>query len=278
VDFVLIDTPNLVKDATMTTISKPVGKLSPGTAGNLTQDVLAVQKLINGQLLKLTPIARLKEDGIVGQNTVRAIEEFQRRVVRMPIPDGRIDPGGATWRELNLGSSATNSNPQFYFPFSSLPSASWTSPPRSFASNRSNGTRAHAGCDLYFPSGTWIHAIAAGTVVKGPYLFYACTYAIEIDHGTFLARYGEVQANTLVSAGSSVTAGQRIAKVGHLVGISVPSDMLHLELYSKAGSGPLTVSAPSSKKRSDGIPFLRRNDLLDPTSYLNTWKNNLPPS
>ena len=118
--FVLIDTPNLVKDATMTTISKPVGKLSPGTAGNLTQDVLAVQKLINGQLLKLTPIARLKEDGIVGQNTVRAIEEFQRRVVRMPIPDGRVDPGGATWRELNLGSSATNSNPQFYFPFSSL--------------------------------------------------------------------------------------------------------------------------------------------------------------
>lgn len=262
----------------MATISKPVGKLAPGTAGNIYSDVLAIQKLINSHLPKLTPLARLREDGIAGASTVRGIEEFQRRVVRMPNPDGRVDPGGATLRALNSSLPSATSNSQFYFPFSSLPSQNWTAPPRSFASNRSNGTRAHAGCDLYFSSGTWIHAIAAGTVVLAPYPFYAQTYAIEIDHGTFLARYGEVQASALVSAGTSVSAGQRIAKVGHLVGISVPSDMLHLELYSKAASGPLTVPASSSKKRSDGVPFLRRNDLLDPTSYLDVWKNNLPPN
>ena len=91
------------------------------------------------------------------------------------------------------------------------------------------------------------------------------------------ADYGEIQSNSEVKIGDSVAAGQRIAKVGHLVGISVPSDMLHLELYSKGGSGPLTVTdASKSKKRADGIPYYRRSDLLDPTPSLNQWKSHLP--
>ena len=71
-------------------------------------------------------------------------------------------------------------------------------------------------------------------------------------------------------------AGQRIARVGHLVGIKVPSDMLHLELYKGTASGALTVKGPLSAKRSDGVPYMRRSDLMDPTTLLNTWKNNLP--
>jgi murein DD-endopeptidase MepM/ murein hydrolase activator NlpD len=130
---------------------------------------------------------------------------------------------------------------------------------------------------LYYPNGTAIHAVADGKVIAGPYSFYAQTYSIEVDHGSFIVRYGEVQSATNVSVGMSVTKGQKIAKVGHLVGISVPSDMLHLEMYSKSASGSLTVTnAANSKKRNDGIPFFRRSDLIDPTSYLNQWKNNLP--
>jgi murein DD-endopeptidase MepM/ murein hydrolase activator NlpD len=164
------------------------------------------------------------------------------------------------------------------FPFSLLPSADWTHGARAFASNRSQGTRAHAGCDLYFPVGTWIHAIRDGVVTAGPYAFYAGTFALEVDHGSFLARYGEIQASAPVSAGDHVTGGQKIARVGHLIGITVPSDMLHLELYDKSdgASGPLTVGAAHSKRRADGVPFLRRKDLTDPTPSLNIWKNNLP--
>jgi len=151
--------------------------------------------------------------------------------------------------------------------------------PLSFGSNRSNGTRAHAGCDLYFPQGTWIYAITDGKVMQGPYSFYCQTFALEIDHGSFLARYGEIQANTLVKTGDQVKAGQKIAKVGHLVGITVPSDMLHLELYNKSASGPLTVNdASKSKKKADGTPFYRRTDLIDPTANLNQWKTSLPKS
>jgi hypothetical protein len=73
-----------------------------------------------------------------------------------------------------------------------------------------------------------------------------------------------------------VRAGQRIARVGHLQGINVPSDMLHLELYSGQASGPLTVSGSASAKRSDGVPYQRRRDLIDPTPRVNELKNTLP--
>ena len=136
---------------------------------------------------------------------------------------------------------------------------------------------AHAGCDLYFEKGTWIYAIADGTVTRGPYPFYCETFALEVDHGEFLVRYGEIQKTTTVKEGEKVRAGQQIAKVGHLIGIRVPSDMLHLELYDKSASGPLTITdADRSKKRSDGIPFMRRTDLIDPASRLNQWQARLP--
>ncbi|MGV3720184.1 MAG: M23 family metallopeptidase, partial [Actinomycetota bacterium] len=144
------------------------------------------------------------------------------------------------------------------FPFTKAPSADWTQGARAFGSNRNQGTRAHAGCDLYFPAGTWIHAIRDGVVTAGPYAFYAGTFALEVDHGPFIARYGEIQASAPVTVGAQVAEGQKIARVGHLVGVSVPSDMLHLELYDKSdgASGPLTVGASKSKRRADGVPFL----------------------
>jgi murein DD-endopeptidase MepM/ murein hydrolase activator NlpD len=179
--------------------------------------------------------------------------------------------------ELPSAPDVSNNARGFFFPFPTLPASDWIRSPRAFASNRNNGLRAHAGCDLYFEKGTWIHAIGDGTVTRGPYPFYCQTFALEVDHGDFLARYGEIQASTTVKEGDSVHAGQQIAKVGHLVGIQVPSDMLHLELYNKSASGPLTIpDAARSKKRPDGIPFMRRDDLIDPTSKLNQYQVKLP--
>jgi hypothetical protein len=67
-----------------------------------------------------------------------------------------------------------------------------------------------------------------------------------------------------------------IARVGHLVGITVPSDMLHLELYDKSKTGALTVGGAASRKRGDGVTFMRRKDLIDPTPFLAEWKESLP--
>jgi len=282
-------------------ISGSVGRWEKG-AVNTKADIETVQEMLRlaTTILHEPRVDPGDIDGQIARNssesaTVKAIEAFQGRFLKAP--DGVIDVGGRTWRELvgvlesgkpsetsatQPRSETSATQPQgtagFFFPFDRLPSVNWTDSPRRFASSRSGGRRAHAGCDLYFPIGTIIHAITDGKVVRGPYAFYAETYAIEIDHGTFIARYGEVQGSAFVSVGDHVTAGQPIAKVGHLVGISVPSAMLHLELYNKSAQGPLTVSADSSATTSDGRPFFRRRDIIDPTPKLNEWKNNLPGS
>jgi murein DD-endopeptidase MepM/ murein hydrolase activator NlpD len=256
-----------------------------------------VQRLLEAtaQTLKAADLDPKGVDGKIARppatsNTVTAIEAFQRRFTSSV--DGLIKPASQTWHALLDAVSEKpeiqeppnqpdvfNDVHEFFFPFPTIPASDWIRSPRAFASNRNNGLRAHAGCDLYFEKGTWIHAIGDGTVTRGPYPFYCQTFALEVDHGDFLARYGEIQARTTVKEGDSVHAGEQIAKVGHLIGIRVPSDMLHLELYDKSASGPLTIpDTARSKKRPDGTPFMRREDLIDPTPKLNQWQVHLPPT
>lgn len=80
----------------MTNISDSVGN----SGRNVFQDVKAVQRLLNQNLHLLSPFLRLVEDGLIGTQTINAILEFQRRVVKLPTPDGRVDPNGATLKKL----------------------------------------------------------------------------------------------------------------------------------------------------------------------------------
>jgi murein DD-endopeptidase MepM/ murein hydrolase activator NlpD len=275
-------------------LSASVGRWEKG-ARNLRPDVEVVQRFLESaaQALKAPELDPKGVDGEIARppatsHTVTAIEAFQTRFTSSV--DGLIKPDSQTWHALldAVGEKplvqeppnqpdVSNNAREFLFPFPTLPASDWIHSPRAFASNRNNGLRAHAGCDLYFDKGTWIYAIGDGTVTRGPYPFYCATFALEVDHGDFLARYGEIQARTTVKEGDRVHAGEQIAKVGHLVGIQVPSDMLHFELYDKSASGPLTIpDAARSKKRQDGTPFMRRMDLIDPTPKLSQWQAHLP--
>jgi hypothetical protein len=92
-----LDSPFLVGDAgeiTANTLSASVGR----RAANRPADVRLVQRLINANLP--VPLAPLSEDGVCGPKTVFAIETYQRRTLEMNPPDGRVDPGGATFRSL----------------------------------------------------------------------------------------------------------------------------------------------------------------------------------
>jgi murein DD-endopeptidase MepM/ murein hydrolase activator NlpD len=274
-------------------LSGSVGRWERG-ARNRRSDVEVVQRLLEiaAQALQAPQLDPKGVDGKIARppatsDTVTAIEAFQSRFTSSV--DGLVKPDSQTWHALvdAVGQKPEVHEPpsppdvsdnacEFFFPFPTLPTSDWIRSPRAFASNRNNGLRAHAGCDLYFEKGTWIYAIGDGTVTRGPYPFYCETFALEVDHGAFLARYGEIQARTTVKEGDRVHAGEQLAKVGHLVGIQVPSDMLHLELYDKSASGPLTITdVARSKKRPDGIPFMRRTDLIDPTSRLNQWQARL---
>lgn len=246
----------------------------PDVSPHLREEVKVLQRALSSWGFGVTP------DGKFGPGTDRAVRSFQRR--QGITDDGIVGP--RTWEVLlsrqpsDIGTSVRDApvvtGPEC-FPMARLPTADWTHSPRSFGSNRSSGHRAHAGCDLYAPLGTWIHAIADGEVIRGPYLFYNETYALEVHHGSFVIRYGEIQRLTMVREGQRVTGGQPIAKVGHLVGINVASDMLHLEMYRGSMTGELT-QRNGGAKRADGVPFQRRGDLMDPTPYLNRWSTNLP--
>jgi murein DD-endopeptidase MepM/ murein hydrolase activator NlpD len=270
-------------------ISASVGRWEKG-ARNLRADVRTVQRLLQAaaKALQAPEIDPKGVDGKISRppatsDTVNAIEAFQNRFTGAV--DGVIAPGGQTWATL-VGAAAKMpdsteilpAGSQWFFPFTAVPAESWEKPPLAFASSRAGGARLHAGCDLYFPRGTPIHAIADGVVIRGPYPFYCETFALEIDHGSVIARYGEIQSKTEVSAGDTVRVGQKIACVGHLVGIRVPSDMLHFELYDKTASGPLTVASGSGSALRNGVPFMRRKDLIDPTLKLNQWRESLPPA
>jgi murein DD-endopeptidase MepM/ murein hydrolase activator NlpD len=267
-------------------ISASVGAWEAGARNNR-RDVEAVQTLLASAANELKDqwLHPGDADGHIAQppresSTVKAIRRLQERA---GIPQsGLIEANGRTWNELVRAATDVDELPNMnaagslYFPFAVLPAQDWTSGMRRFGANRNNGTRAHAGCDLYFPQGTWIHAVADGKIVRGPTYFYADTYALEVDHGDVLVRYCEVHGQAPVRAGDIVQAGQRIARVGRLVGITVPSDMLHIEVYNKTASGPLTVPAEASARRADNVPFGRRRDLVDPTPFLNDWMARLP--
>jgi murein DD-endopeptidase MepM/ murein hydrolase activator NlpD len=143
----------------------------------------------------------------------------------------------------------------------------------SFGADR--GARAHAACDLIAPLNTPIYAVADGTVIQEPYYFYTHVYALEIDHGDFTVRYGEILKDSAVvkKKGDKVKKGQMIAKVGKMEHDS----MLHFEMYTGKEKGGLTNRDPkTSIKRKDGKDFQRRKDLVDPTSFLDAWKKSQP--
>lgn len=82
----------------MATISASVG--SGGV--NKPADVLTVQKLLN-QYLAAQEEDALPESGTIDPGTILAIQAYQAEIVGLTSPDGRIDPGGKTWKALDSG-------------------------------------------------------------------------------------------------------------------------------------------------------------------------------
>jgi hypothetical protein len=79
----------------MASITKPVGGSVPNTNAD---EVKLVQRLLNKH--RPAPLNQIAEDGREGPETRSSIAEFQRRVLRMDKPDGRVDPNGKTIQAL----------------------------------------------------------------------------------------------------------------------------------------------------------------------------------
>ena len=259
-------------------INGPVGSWR-NKALNRPDDVTVIQKLLTAaaEATKNNAFDPRGVDGDIARPprksaTVKAIRAFQSTFMRSP--DGVVSPGKRTMQNLlkygvaqpikpDRSEAKPSSDNVFPLPF--VPAASYKTGQRYFGARRSKGTRKHAGCDLLAPEGTKVYAVADGKIVRGPYGFYRGTYAIEVEHEDFVVRYCEIKRTAKgLKRGSKVTCGQEIATVGRMF----HSSMLHLEMYKGTSSGRLT-------NRSNP-PYQRRDDLLNPTTYLDKWKTNLP--
>lgn len=268
-------------------LTAPVGPPEDPKSGNRTADVQAVRVYLFQAFARLNKPEYNPGPGYANpwipivpgpaDPTVKAIRAFQSRFLSSP--DGRVDPNGRTWRELT--SPALGAGP--YFPFSRLPDASYHTGMRQFGSSRSynkvKGQRCHAGCDLYYPQGTPIHAVEEGTVVKGPVGFYLGTDELCIYHPRMnkTIRYGEITTGSSpFREGDKVRAGDKIATVGKMTGIS--STMLHLELYI-GRQIPVAVYhggkegvITSGTNMGQTKPYYRLQSLTDPTPFVDSWR------
>lgn len=121
----------------------------------------------------------------------------------------------------------------------------------------------HAANDLAAPPGTPVLAMDEGVVLLGPYPFYSGTYALEVQHPQFIARYGEIAARAEVMPGDTVKAGQVIAYVGNQPG----DDMLHLEFFTGELTGDLSRLDPPHP------PYYRRDDVFDGVAFLDRTRH-----
>jgi predicted chitinase len=80
----------------MITLSAPVGK----GAKNRPVDLAIVQHLLNKNFAHAGLTSVLEVDGNGGEETNAAIETFQRNALKQKAPDGKVDPGGKTLKEL----------------------------------------------------------------------------------------------------------------------------------------------------------------------------------
>src|SRR3954452_5712540 len=90
----------------------PTTTASVGKGGvNRPDDVKVVQTLLNQNITRLAPLLPVPVSGTCDAQTILTIEEFQRRVMHVTEPDGRVDPGGRTISELGGGTSASGAEP-----------------------------------------------------------------------------------------------------------------------------------------------------------------------
>jgi murein DD-endopeptidase MepM/ murein hydrolase activator NlpD len=168
------------------------------------------------------------------------------------------------------------------------------------------GSMLHPACDLIAAPGTKIYAVEAGVVrpiftkmakaffESGPHVWDPDTgksvcapgkeclmvYELQIQHGSFLARYGEIAAKLApgIGPGVEVKEGQHIAFVGQ----QSVANMLHFEMFSNAND--TTDLLAMGNMRYTNLPkppktYNRRSDLMDPTAYLDgcTIPGSTPP-
>ncbi len=210
---------------------------SVGKGGvNKHQDVVTIQKLLNQNIKAIAPTPLLKADGQIGSKTISAIEAFQRKVMGIASPDGRVDPGGRTIKKL--GSAETTG---IAWPLKTNVIRGRKNS-NTFGMVRNGGKRAHQGWDFEAKKGTAAYAVADGTVEfiknSGDYGLQMCM-SFKYKGKTYYAFYAHMQ-KTDVKKGDRVSVKQKIGtcgKTGNASNLPASENHLHFEIRTQLNCG-----------------------------------------
>jgi murein DD-endopeptidase MepM/ murein hydrolase activator NlpD len=208
------------------------------------------------------------EKNVVAIKSGTTHEELQQRKKVEEVPHKTVEKN--ITKEVKVEkTSGTPLKEGLLFPLEIPATDDYHTGARRFGTDRPNG-RKHAGCDLYAPVGTAVRAMADGVIIQC-YDFYCNTDAIEVDHGDFIVRYGELEPredeDRKLLAGKPVKRGEKLGEVGVLIMNKKPYkySMLHLEMYGSNRSPKLKGNGLTNKESN---PYQRRDDLVDPTDTL----------
>ena len=137
----------------MTVITAPVGRrgnLAPQVEMNRSADVSSVQTLLNHHAQSSGLTQPLQVTGQCDESTMRAIETFQRQVVGLRRPDGRVDPGGRTIRALDNPPVTPGASRRGVLPASALRHGLILAPAHNSPARRADATGAfHPGAQRF---------------------------------------------------------------------------------------------------------------------------------
>jgi hypothetical protein len=225
---------------------------SVGSNGvNNQADVLLVEKLLN-KYLTAQGESLLAADGVVTVDTILAIQDYQAKIVGIASPDGRIDPGGRTWRALDAGTGFGTAP--------SLSGAAW------WHANQANYPTSHSTDDLVQPFRDnvtkFIKAmrdagatVSIGATLRHPTRAHLMHYCVKVAKGDVAPnKVPAVAGCPILWDHSDLAKSKRAAQeMADLFEIVFPASLTSLHIFGRAIDMTISWSGTLAIKDANGV-------------------------
>jgi hypothetical protein len=230
---------------------------SVGSGGvNNKADVVTVQKLLN-QYLAAQGELPIATGGTIDPDTILTIQAYQSQVLGIAGPDGRIDPGGRTWKALDSG--------QGFAPL--LSGAAW------WHANEGRFPTSRSIDDLAKPfrdnTATFVKALRDAGATVTVSATYRHPVRAHLMHYCVKVAKGEIAPNQVPAApdcairwdhGDLARSKKGAQEMADLFGIVFPASLTSLHIFRRAidmtigWNGTLTIKDATGKTVEIGAP------------------------
>lgn len=235
-------------------------------AVNNKADVLLVEKLLN-RYLTAQGEPLLAADGVVTVDTILTIQDYQSKIVGIANPDGKIDPGGRTWKALDAGTGLGPAPSPAPTPVPSLSGAAW------WHANEGKYPTSYSVDDLVQPfrdnAARFIKAmrdagatVSIGATLRHPTRAHLMHYCVRVAKGEIAP--DKVPAVTgcpiLWDHGDLARSKKAAQEMADLFEIVFPASLTSLHIFGRAidmtisWAGTLKIKDATGKTRDIGAP------------------------